>query len=270
MSKYVLPLDQLQAISRKVHTSSDPAEIERSLSLALGFYGLINYQYRYDRALWRGVLCDSSDGHTNIRRVGYPPPELSRNGRLNEAGHPLLYVSVNQFTVLEEIGAKAGDYVHMTAYAFKQGEKLRAGIVGEITQVHRWGRSLSSESLSQELNRILNGLEFEAGKSFVFTDALLTSILRDRKASESDYLRSRILAKLLFAKLDGLEAMIYPSVAHEGAMNLAITPHAADSKLKIGTTFVVHVLRKYDYGLYDFEVVRKAKGQHGDGTIDWQ
>ena len=270
MSKYVLPLDQLQAISHKVRTSSDPAEIESSLSLALGFYGLINYRYRYDRALWRGVLCDSNTGHANIKRVGHPPPELSKNGRLNEAGHPLLYASVNQFTVLEEIGAKTGDHVHMIAYGFKPDEKLRVGIVGEITQVHRWGRSLSSESLSQELNRILNGLEFEAGKSLVFTDALLTSILRDRNASDSDYLRSRILARLLFAKLEGIEAMIYPSVAHEGAMNLAITPHAADSKLQIGTTFVVHVGQKYDYGLYDFKVVRRAKGQHGDGTIDWQ
>lgn len=270
MSKYVLPLEQLQVISRKVHTSSDPVEIESNLSLALGFYGLINYQYRYDRALWRGVLCDSAKGHANIRRVGYPPPELSRNGRLNEAGRPLLYASANQFTVLEEIGAKADDYVHMIAYAFKPNERLRTGIVGEITQVHRWGRSLSSEHLSDELNRILNGMEFEAGKSFVFTDALLTSILRDRNASANDYLRSRILARLLFAQLDDLEAMIYPSVAHEGAMNLAITPRAADTKLKIGATFVVRIRQKYDYGLYDFEIVRKARGQHGDGTIDWQ
>lgn len=270
MSNHVLPLEQLQVISRKVHASSDPAEIESELSLALRFYGLINYPFRYDRALWRGVLCDSANGHANIGRVGYPPPEHSRNGRLNEAGSPLLYTSVNPFTVLEEVGAKAGDYVHMVPYDFKPNERLRTGIVGEITQVHRWGRSLSSEHLSEELNRILNGMEFEAGKSFVFTDALLTSILRDRNASANDYLRSRILARLLFAKLDGLEAMVYPSVAHEGAMNLAITPHAADTRLKIGPTFVVHVRQKYDYGLYDFEVVRKAKGQHGDGTIDWQ
>lgn len=269
MSKYVLPLDQLQAISRKVHTSSDPLEIENSLSLASSFYGLINYQFSYDRALWRGVLCESAEGHTNIRRVGYPPPEISRNGRLNEAGRPLLYASTNQFTVLEEIGAKAGDYVHITAFAIKPNENLRSGIVGEITQVHRWGSAFSSEHLSKELNRILNGLEFEAGKSFVFTDAMFTSILRDRNASENDYLRSRILARLLFAKLGGLDAMIYPSVAHEGAMNIAITPHAADTKLKIGRTFVVHVQKRYDYGLYDFEVVRKGKGQHGDGTIVW-
>lgn len=270
MSKQVLPLHQLQSISRAVHASTDAAEIEENLSLVLKFYGLINYQYSYDRSLWRGVKCESAIGHANILRVGYPPPELSRNGRLNEAGSHLLYTSVNQFTVLEEIGAKAGDFVHVVAYAFKPEQKLRCGIVGEVTQVHRWGKSLSSEHLSEQLNRILNGMEFEAGKGFVFTDAFLASILRDRNASKDDYLRSRILARLLFSNLDGLEAFIYPSVAHEGAMNLAISPQAADTKLSIGATFVVHIKQKYDYGLYDYEIVRSARGQCGDGTIDWK
>ncbi len=270
MSSRVLPLDRLQTISRAVNDATDATEIEKNLSLVLSFHSLVNYQFRYDRALWRGVICESSCGYANIRRVGYPPPEVATNGRLNEAGNPLLYTSLNQFTVLEEIGAKPGDFVHLIAYAFRPKEMLRCGIVGEIAQVHRWGRSLSSEHLSKELTRILNGLEFEAGKSFVFTDAFLASLLRDRDASASDYLRSRILARLLFMKLEGLDAMIYPSVAHEGAMNLAITPRAADMKLKIGATLVVRVNQKYDYGLFDFEVVRSAKGQHADGTIDWK
>lgn len=269
MPKQVLPIDRLQAISHAIRNSSNAAEIEGYLALILRFAGLINFNFHYDRALWRGVLCDSPNGYPNIRRVGYPPPELTRNNRLNEAGYPLLYTSTNQFTVLEEIGAKAGDFVHVVAYAFAPAAKLRSGIFGEITQVHRWGRAFSSEHLGMELNRILNGMSFDVGRSFVFTDSFLSSIIRDPNAAANEYLRSRILAKLVFEKLDGLDAIIYPSVAHEGAMNLAITPEAADSKLSTESTFVVHVKQKYDYGIYDFEIVRRAQGQYGDGAIDW-
>lgn len=269
MPKYVLPLDQLQSISQEVWASSDEAKIEANLSTVLQFCGLINYQFHYDQALWRGVMCESPDGHKNIKRVGHPPPELTRTNRLNEAGSPLLYTSINQFTVLEEIGAKPGDYVHVVAYKFNTNARLRCGTVGEITQVHRWGRAFSSEHLGTELNRIMKEMSFDVGRSYVFTDSFLSSLVRDPNAASVEYVRSRIFAKLFFKKIQGLEAIIYPSVAHDGAMNLAISPAAVVDKLSIAATFVVHVIRKFDYGIYDFKIIRSANGHHVDGTIDW-
>jgi len=56
---------------------------------------------------------------------------------------------------------------------------------------------------------------------------------------------------------------------NSGSMNLAIKPTAADSKLSIDATFVIHIKRKYDFGIFDFEIVRKAAGHHDDGTINW-
>lgn len=269
MNKKVLQLDYLQNISREIFDSSNPDVIEKKLSYVLDFYTLINYEFTYDQALWRGVRCETANGFSNINRVGYPPPSYAKAGRLNETGSPVLYVSINQFSVLEEIGAKEGDFVHVVAYKFNKGCRLRCGLVGEVTQVHRWGTALSSDSLGKELNRIMNEMSFDVGRSYVFTDSFLSSIFRDKFASNAEYVKSRILAKLLFDKLSGLEAIIYPSVAHEGAMNFAIKPDSADRKLSIGATFVVHVKRKYDYGIYDFEIIRRAEGQGVDGTIVW-
>lgn len=270
MSNRVLPLERLQAISDALRAATDIAQVEALLQQVLEFYGVINFQYRYDRALWRGVRCDSDRGHQSIHRVTQPPPRLTRDGRLNESGHPVLYTSISQFAVLEEIGARAGEFVHVVAYPFKPESRLKCCVVGEITQVNRWGRALLSEEIGREINRILNGMNFDVGRSFVFTDSLMASILRDPLASDHDYLRSRILARLLFAKIQDSEAIIYPSVAHEGAMNFAIQPAAAQAKLFIGSTFVTHIRKKYDYGIYDYEVVRKAKGHQPNGDIVWE
>jgi hypothetical protein len=270
MSKRVLPLERLQALSETIRGSADAVELEALLSQVLEFYGLINFHFHYDQALWRGVKCESERGFANIHRVGHPPPHLSKNGRLNEAGHPVLYTSISQFAVLEEIGARAGDFVQVVAYWFDPRARLRSCIVGEVTQVSRWGRALLSEELGRELNRIMNEMNFDVGRSFVFTDSLLASILRDPHASDADYVRSRILARLLFGKVDALDSIIYPSVAHEGAMNVAIAPRAAQAKLKVASTFVVYVKKKYDFGIYDYEIVRRAAGHQADGAIDWQ
>jgi hypothetical protein len=270
MSDKVLPIDELQSLSDAIRCASDAASIEALLQQVLEFYGVINFQFSYDKALWRGVLCDSERGHSSVHRVTEPPPRLTRNNRLNEKGRPVLYASGSQFAVLEEIGAKAGDFVHVVALPFQPDAKLKCCVVGEITQVNRWGRALLSEEVGSELNRILRGMNFDVGRSFVFTDSLLASLLRDPRAAESEYLRSRILARLLFAKIQNLEAIIYPSVAHEGAMNFAIQPSAARSKLHIGASFVTRIRRRYDFGIYDFEIVRKAKGHQPNGEIVWE
>jgi RES domain len=266
----LLPLAQLQALSRQARASTDPAEIEKALAHVLRFYGLVNFEFKYTLPFFRAVRCDSNQGFQNASRVSYPPPSLAKANRMNEAGHPVLYTSVNQYTPLEEIDAMPGDFVQVAVYKLVNGSTLKAGIVGELTQVQRSGRALSSERLGKELQRILTKISLEAGKSYVFTDSVLSSILRDPDASASGYVHSRVLSRLLFEKLKApIEAIMYPSIAHEGAMNLAIKPGAADTKLTLTSTFVLRIKERYDYGLYDLEVVRRARGQHRDGFIDW-
>lgn len=103
----------------------------------------------------------------------------------------------------------------------------------------------------------------------MFTDAFLSSILRDRDASKTNYIHSRTLAKLIFEKNPEIDAIIYPSIALESAMNLAIKPESADRLLGIFGTSVMLIKEKYDYGIFDFEVLRNAKGYEKNGDIRW-
>jgi hypothetical protein len=268
MAQYVLPLGQLHALAREIRASSDATEIEEKLKLVLRFAHVINVDWKFDAPLWRGRRCPSSDGYASIAEVGCPPPESCGAGRLNEPGKPVLYVSKLQHSVFEELGLAEGEFVHLVGYSM-QGTAVRTALLGEYTQVHRWGEASMGVDLGRELKRILRELDHEVGKSFLYSDAFLSAVVRDREAKTSSYIRSRVMARLLFAALPDVKAITYPGVALDNAMNLAIQPLAADSLLKIAATCVVMIEKKYDYGIYDFKVVKWGLGHRADGLINW-
>lgn len=268
VTEYVLPLDQLHKVARQLLATTDPAEIEEKLGLVLRFAHVINVEWKFDAPLWRGRRCSSSAGYSSILEVGAPPAHLCGPGRLNEPGKPVLYVSTTQHSVFEELGLGDGEYVHLVGYSM-QGNAIRTALLGEYTQVHRWGEASLGSNLGRELKRILRELDYEVAKSFLYSDAFLSSLVRDRRAADSEYLRSRVLSRLLFSKLSELNAITYPGIALDGAMNLAIQPSAASRLLTVGATCVVMVKRRYDYGIYDFEVVRWGSGHAADGLINW-
>lgn len=218
----------------------------------------------------RARKSESSDGYSHTADVHYPPASLTKPGRLNEAGQPLLYVSFTQFTALNEIHSKSGDNIHIIGYSTHSDKPIRALILGEYTNVHKRGQCNLSGEVSGHINKILNNMSLEPGLSFIYMDAFLSSILADKSASEFDYLHSRLLAKVLFDKYPQVDAIHYPSVARNGAMNLAIKPHVADSCLTIVSASVLHIDQQFDYGLFRFSVTKNAHCFDQSGRIFWQ
>uniref|UniRef100_UPI000AC34645 hypothetical protein n=2 Tax=Vibrio TaxID=662 RepID=UPI000AC34645 len=270
MSKKVLEINYLHNLCEQIKIESDPVKIREKLAYILEFYDVINYNYSYSSAIWRGRLCNDQAGYSNISEVGYPPKEFTPANRLNEPNAPLLYSSINQYAILDEIGATEGSYVHMLAYTSLKDAPLRMGIIGDIAHTHRWGNSMSSDYVGEQLRRIMGEMSPEVGRSYVYTDAFLSSILQDPKASETNYLHSRILASLLFEKQNNLDGIVYPSVALDRSMNFAIKPSSVDQKLEKSATFVVKVKKKFNYGIYDMEIVRGADGHQFNGDIVWR
>lgn len=266
----ILELRHLDELCEEILNSIEPDSVESKLRYLLDFYGVLNYEMSYDRPYWRARKCNGRIGYDNINKLSAPPAEITKAGRMNEPKQPMLYLSTNQFSILEEIGSKAGDIVHIIAYEQKIESKLRCAIVGEITNVHRWGRAQSSDHLGKYLNRIMNGMNFDVGRSYVYTDAFLSSLMRDKAASSSDYLYSRKLSKLILEKHPSIDSIVYPGVALEGSMNFAVKPNVVSKKFNIGSNFVIRVNKRYKYGIFDFEIIKRAKGQYLDGTIVWQ
>jgi hypothetical protein len=88
-----------------------------------------------------------------------------------------------------------------------------------------------SEELAAHLLRIIQDeLPYKAAMSFIFVDAFLSSLLRDPFASNNGYLYSRTVRRL---------------------------------------TCVIKIERKFDYGLFDFSLVRNATDVRDDRRIVW-
>ncbi len=268
----VIEMNYLEECCKKALASSDAALVETQLKCLIKDYSLINYMLGYNFPLWRGRKCESPSGFKSLNELSYPPAKLTKTGRLNYSGKPVLYASFNKFCVFEEIGAKEGEYIHLIGYRIKKPKKIRCCVIGEVLNVHRSGHAWASVELGQQLNKILNKIPPKVACSFVYIDAFFSSILRDVKASsKNNYLHSSILSCLLFEKLKEVDAILYPSVALESAMNIAILPGSADSILEVAGTSIIHIDKKYEYGIYDFTLVRNAKGNFtNDSSIIWE
>lgn len=270
MTKKLLTMAELFCLSQKIKNENRKEELVSLFAYLTNFYSLFNFNFTYSSMIWRGRKCESSRGWRSLQEVEAPPPALVRAGRLNDTHQPILYTSINQFAVLDELEAEEGDYIHMISYKIAQDKALKLGIVGEIMQVHRWGESNISKSISDYIRKNLNEMTSEMGKSYLYTDAFIADILQDKRASENNYLHSSVLARLLFEKYKFLDGLIYPSVALDRSMNIAIKPNMVAGKMINNHTFVIKVNRKYGYGVYDIEIVRSAEGKYSNGLIKWK
>lgn len=262
-------IEFLQEKTRAILRESEPAIISRKLSDILSFYKILNFSFGYNWPLWRIRKCASSHGYGNLRDLSHPPTEQTQLGRLNNDYNPLLYTSINKFTAITEVAASEGDYLHIVGYAIRSDEKLRCAIVGELFNTHRSGNAKTSEKLTSELNRLLNASDYRAARSWVFLDAFLADLLSDKNANATGYLHTRAIADFIFSQ-PFIDAIYYPSVVLENGVNVAIKPDVAARLLDVKGTSVIRINQKFDYGIYDFQVVRNSSGYLPDGTIRWQ
>lgn len=269
MELKALTLSYLDDLSTAISSSTDSAFVRSRLNFLLDYYQVINYEMGYDRTFWRVRKCPTDAGFERLSELSYPPAEYTVAGRMNERNCPVLYLSANLMSTFEEVGAAQGDYLHCVGFQLRPNESLRCAMIGEITHVHRWGAGLTSEVIGRLINQQLDHMPHDFGKSFVFTDAFLSSILKDRSARNTEYLHSRTLASLLFERNPRIDAIAYSGVASEDSRNYAIKPLAAERALDISGNTVIRITKKYKFGMYDFEVIRNARGFELDGLIVW-
>lgn len=256
--KYIPHIDALQKLAKEIRTETNPLVVEAKLRKMLIVYDVLNYTVSgstdpFNRArLTNGKpFCLTSD-------LYYPPPSVATAQRLNDAGEPLLYLSIRPQTSIAEVHAAKGDYVQLSGYELREGKTLRVAAIGEYFNLEKRGYTLLPEKIGMKIAEVLQNKKQEPLRSFIFMDAFIAEILQDPDASNDDYLRSRIVARIIREKLPQVEGFHYPSVIREGSPNLAIMPDAADNKLKLTATIQGHVDEVYDYGLYRLSVNKRG------------
>lgn len=273
-----MDIEKCRHFRNVIDTSKDEHEIRDSLRLLLENQPLLNHNFGSGDTLWRGRVCPDENGcldekgRSHIDQLFCPPIEHATTaGRLNNPYDPILYLSFRKFAVFAEINAQPNDYVHLVAYSLKKRSQIRTSVVGELVRVYRSGVSFIP-GLSSKIHSILNEkFEYENGINILYFDALLASILHDREAATKEqYIRSRILSDFIFSRVDVVKSLIYPSVASEDCINIAIKPSIARENLKIVRSEIVQVLDKFDFGFYKFRKIKDCIDINPDGTFCWE
>ena len=103
-----------------------------------------------------------------------------------------------------------------------------------------------------------------------FAVAILIFIQPFPNAVNTGYLHSRLLYRLLKEGTSDVDGIVYPSVAHDGSTNIALSPASASSHLAVDVNLLLRVKKKHSYGIYDSEIVRVAVAEDPDGQIVWE
>jgi RES domain len=243
------------------------ASLERQLEEFRHCAGEV-YDIKRDYAqLWcRARLCLNNEPFSDLSRLLYPPDGSPDFGRAQYRGSKVLYASWNDHTALEEIGTTVGDLVQIVHCRVRSPLQLTCQVVGELQFFHASGRSqIRAGPAAEFLHKERREKPYEFLASVLF-DSVLAETFRKPVKRSYEYKVSAAYAEWYYQSGGGL---IYPSVEHLGAMNLAVPANIFDTKFEVLSTSVFRVIDYVGYGIFNLRLERFSSGFHPDGTIDW-
>lgn len=267
--KILIPdLDTCEQLVESIEASTSVDEQAHAIDQLVAAHQTINMRLGRGSVLWRARRC-GPDGFNDESSLSYPPASLAKPGRLNNGGESVLYLSTRRETALAEVGAAAGDLIHLGGFRVKPDSAVRVASVGEWHVVHKLGKMrFGTPEGARAITRIMNKAGFEAGRSLIYVDAILGDILARQNAHDTEYLTTRLLINALYKKLPEIDGIAYPSVKDAG-LNLAIRAQAADRAVEGCASLVLEVQKVRRHGIYDYRTVKAARGVAPDGSFNW-
>lgn len=255
--------DQLFAL---VRGGSILKEKEKALRELFNACDVLSFEIGRGSIFWRARPCANQQGYSLDADLFHPPTSKTNEGRLNEAGAPVLYLSTREETALVEIGAQAADFAHIAGFRILADATVRFVALGEVNHVINTGQFRSmGQDPGNAIQRMLNGIPVREARIWAYIDAFLADILA--KSDKAWYAVTRLITTIAFQK-SGAIAMFYPSVRRSLGMNLAISASIA-TRLHSVTSFVSRVDAVREYGFIDFERVRMVEQVDDDGRFIW-
>lgn len=264
-----LTYDECDALFDKAETTTKE-QIVAAYTRLFEQYTLLSMGLSRGETFWRGRPCESSDGFANLLEVRYPPHSKTIVGRLNDAGQPLLYCSSGLLTVFNELDLPDGSFIHCIAAKSWPETEIRIAVIGEAITIFRQRYSLLFGDKGSEAIYKIIASQFDDPRIMraLYLDAYFSRILADPIAKSSEYLKTRIIGRLGFSKIEGVEGLWYPSVRERFGRNVAFLP-SVWNKLQVVASAVFQINRKRGFGFYEFDIVRNANSLNEDLSFDW-
>ncbi|WP_342040709.1 RES family NAD+ phosphorylase [Aeromonas caviae] len=269
----VIELNSLDLFRNDLLADINPYTVEQKIKWYLNYFGGLNFQFGYDRPIIRARICSSGNGYNNINELYAPPPKITKVGRMNDAGKPMLYAAYNIGTAISEINAKEGDIIHIAEFELPKisTNGLRCLVIGEVFNSYH-GISTVSDLFYNEVRSLLGILANDNIKnmlSFLYMDALSAELLNDINASKNNYLYSRTLSRLLLTKYPSIDGFIYPSAKIKGTSNIVLKTNTIQTKINVVSNIIIQINKIFPYGICDFKVLKQGKGHTKNGDIIW-
>ena len=171
--------------------------------------------------LYRALPFGETERCKTVKRMGYPPRTLAKQGRANRPKHQVLYVSTSPVVAVLEAQIELDQQFVLVEYGLK--ESIGFSHAGIFNSTSRDWISAMAKNISTSLAPLIDtyGLQNLQEAHRWIGELFLT-------ADRNQYKLTTALAELLLMPLEGL---IYPSLYEYRQYNMAIRTIAADRKL---------------------------------------
>lgn len=261
-------IDQCEKIFARSVQSASESEFYHLIEPLFDEYEILTVELERSSIFWRARVIDA-DVYPNLSDVDYPPPELTKVGRLNDEGVPFFYVSTDMETALAEVNASRGQFVQLAGFKIKRDFPLVVAVVGEYSNVQKNGyMHFVGADPDRSVLGLLNGMPRQEAIKKIYIDRFFAHILRDPSASANNYCYSRTLAQAIFTK-NCSGGIVFPSVKDRGGFNLGVKSDASDQSFENVSCVVVKVNACRQFGLIEYEVLNAAIRLDEDLNFIW-
>lgn len=196
------------------------------------------------------MSADLSNIPQSFSNIWYPDPEfVTKDGRVNLKGQPMLYCSTEQVTPIYECGIEKDDYYAIIQYSICKDKELIGYMVGN---------NFEPEDLN-EVGKINNK---------IINDFILSEFTKPVGiGTEYLYKISNVIAHN-FMDMPFADAYVYPSIAnYKKGWNVAIKPNSADEKISFDCVLVCRSKGFDAESKHFFEVLHKANAINNSRLI---
>ncbi|MDQ7729820.1 RES family NAD+ phosphorylase [Halomonas sp. SpR8] len=261
-------LDDCEEIFHQALSSESETAFRNAIDPLFKEYEILSLEFGRGSMFWRARLIES-EMYPNISDLDYPPPELTRQGRLNDPGAPCFYISARKETALAEVGATEGQLVQLAGFRIKNESPIRLAVIGEYSNVQKSGyMHFAGRDPEMAISKILNAMPRQQSLKKLYIDKFFASILSNPDASANGYMFSRALARAIYSRV-GAGGIVFPSVKDRGGFNLAVQAEPSDKSFQNVSCLVVRMGKPRRFGLIEFTIVKSAERLDEDWNFIW-
>lgn len=263
-----MTLDDCEKIFHQAISSESESAFCKAVDPLFKEYEILSLNFGRGSMFWRARPIEV-EIYPNISGLDYPPPDVAKQGRLNDRGAPCFYIAARKETALAEVGAREGQLIQLAGFRIKNESPIRLAVIGEYANVQKNGyMHFAGRDPEMAIAKILNAMPRQDALKKIYIDKFFASVLADPDASATGYMFSRALGQSIYSRV-AAKGIVFPSVKDRGGFNIAVQAEPSDESFHNVSCLVVCMGKARKFGLIEFTIVKSAERLDDEGNFVW-